>query len=113
MNEPVPPKKNQRAFSRRLARPSVKVTCHRGSSGLGPNLAKRLLDVSEFGVRLIVNVPLKVGEEMSITLMGVLQMRPVAVVGTVVWLSQTADGDYQVGVKLEKALSHENRQLLT
>src|SRR5256885_2178544 len=51
-------RKNRRANPRRAPKGSTRVTCRRGSLGLGPNLALSLLDVSETGARLLVKEPL-------------------------------------------------------
>jgi PilZ domain len=113
MNDLELAKKNRRAFLRRPAKLKVKVTCRKGSFDTGPNLAKSVLDISESGIRMVIKDPMKAGQDVSITLEGMMQMRPVKRTGKIIWCVQTTEGDYCIGVLLEKYLPYQDIRLLT
>ncbi len=58
--------KDKRRLIRRRVRNATDVSCRRGTMGLGPNLALRMLDISEEGVKLLVKQQLKLGEELEV-----------------------------------------------
>ncbi len=89
------------------------MACRKGTLELGPDLAHTLLDVSESGVRFLVKVELKKGEEVSLDLEGPLHARPLKRVAKVVWAVATADGKWCVGVALDKYLSRQDLEMLT
>ena len=103
MTEPKPTA-NRRRAPRRKPKKSSRVFCHSGRYGLGPNIAVALLDVSETGVRLILRVPLAVGDEVEIGLDGIGERRPSKAAAQVVWCMPLADGNYCVGARFEKPL---------
>src|SRR5262245_4201424 len=97
---PAQTRGNRRASRRLPPRGNVRVTCRRGTLDLGPNLAQRMLDVSETGVRLVLKAPLLERQEVYVTLeamTGGLVRRT----GRVVWSMPAADGAYLVGIRLE------------
>jgi hypothetical protein len=104
---------NRRNFLRRLASSKIKVICRKGNLDMGPNLAKAVLDISESGVRLVLKAPIEVGQYVSVSLEGVLHMRPIVCTGKVVWTAELAEGGYCVGVRLEKYLTYKDIRLLT
>jgi hypothetical protein len=113
MGEPQLSKSNRRAFLRRPTKSKVKVICRKGAMDMGPNLAKTVLDVSESGVRLLSNVPLEIGQEVTISLEGVSHMRPIVRTGKVSWAVRTAEGDCCVGISLDKYLAYQDIRHLT
>lgn len=113
MNPAESPKQEHRLRPRKPARSRAKVACRKGTLDLGPNLAHALLDVSESGVRFLVKVELKPGEEVLLGLEGPLHARPLQRVAKVVWVVATADGKWCVGVALDKYLNRQDLQLLT
>jgi len=95
---------NRRAASRSRTKPASKVTCITGKYGLGPNDALELLDVSETGVRLIVQSPLTAGQEVKIGLEALAARRPTTVSAQVVWCVPLADGTHCIGARFDRPL---------
>jgi hypothetical protein len=108
MDEPKPPAKNRRAFRRRPPRGKAKIACFKGTMDVGPNLSVSLLDISESGVRLIVKSALDKGQDVTMTLEGIGHSRPIKASGKVVWSLQTSDGNYCVGIQLDKYLPYQD-----
>jgi hypothetical protein len=109
---PVRPDRNRRRSPRRKGARSTKITCHQGLFGLGSNLARGLLDVSESGARLRVHSELKPGGEVQIGLLGPGHMRPVKLEARVVWCVAAAEGDFIAGVEFQRYLSYADLQRL-
>ena len=103
MNQTQTALKNRRRSARRSTRRTTKVFCH-GPMGLGPNLAMKVLDVSETGVRLILKQEFSIGQELEVSLEGTGNRRPIRRVADVVWSVPTQDGHYCVGVSFRKPL---------
>jgi hypothetical protein len=102
--KPFPtPVKNRRRSARRSTRRTTKVDCH-GPMGLGPNLALKILDVSETGVRLILKREFPIGSEVEVSLEGTSNRRAIRRVAEVIWSVPTQDGNYCVGVAFRKPL---------
>src|SRR5438128_2163012 len=60
----TPAKQPNRRHSRRQPpKGSVRAFCRKGTLGLGPNIAVRLLDLSEGGAQLVVSEELQPGQE--------------------------------------------------
>jgi hypothetical protein len=104
MTQPKP--SNRRAFLRRTAKRSSKASCRKGSLGLGPDVAIRVLDLSEGGLRLLVKAPLTVGQDVEIGLLAPGGIREVLRTAKVVWSVPTASGEHCVGVQFEKHLEY-------
>jgi Tfp pilus assembly protein PilZ len=77
------------------------------------NLAVALLDVSETGVRLVLREPLERGQDVEITLLGLGHLRPVKVLGSVVWCVATDNQQHCVGVQFNHRLKYADFQHLT
>ena len=75
-------------------------------TGLGPNLALTLLDVSETGARLVVKEPITRGQEIELGLLAPGCVREYALSGVIVWAVATASGAHCVGVQFQKRLSY-------
>jgi hypothetical protein len=109
MNEPAKRSlsvADRRASRRRPARCSVCIECRKGMLGLGRNLAKRFLDLSETGVRLLLSADLPPGEEAEILFEPRGAGKPIKRIARVVW-SVKADADgYCVGLHFDKPLSY-------
>jgi hypothetical protein len=95
---------NRRSALRRTPKGSAKVHCYAGKYGLGPNVAVGLLDVSEYGVRLIVKTAAKPGREIEIGLETVRGQRPTVVKAEVAWCVELADGNFCLGARFDKPL---------
>jgi hypothetical protein len=104
--------KNRRAAPRRLPRGGTKVTCLKGTLGLGKNLARALLDISETGMRLVLNSAVNATEDIEVTLLGPGQSRSVKAVGEVIWCVGAADGTFCVGVRFHKRLRYMDFQTI-
>jgi len=107
-----PPRRNQRASRRQPPKRSTKVVATRNALGLGPNIAFRVLDLSETGIRLLLKEELRIGREFEITLESAAS-RPVRTVAQVVWCVATADGQFCVGARFQKPISYASLQGLS
>ena len=96
--------RDRRVNRRRFPRGGIKITCLRGSLGLGKNLAVSLLDISETGIRMVVSSALDARQEVEVTLIGPRQCRPIKVRGDVVWCVPAADGTFCIGARFQKRL---------
>jgi hypothetical protein len=97
---------NRRTNPRRAPRGNVQVHCVRGTLGLGPNLALRVLDTSETGVRLMVGTALDSGQEIEVQIVGPARGRASKLLADVVWCVPAADGTFCVGARFRKRLSY-------
>jgi hypothetical protein len=95
--------------------PKGSTTAHatRNTLGLGPNIAARVLDLSEGGIRLLLREDLPRGQEFELTLESAAANHPVKVLGRVVWSVATADGQFCVGACFQKPLSYASLQALS
>src|SRR5438034_210689 len=107
-----PSAKNRRASRRRYPRTSVKLECRKGSLGLGPNVAVRLLDLSETGARLVLRTPLTRGQEVEVVLNGFFG-KGLKRQGVVIWAVALADGSCCVGVHFGRLVSYADLDRLT
>jgi hypothetical protein len=80
---------------------------------LGPNLALSLLDLSQSGVRLVLNAELPKGQEVSIALESPAVPRGLKRSGVVMWSVPAADGTFCVGVQFHKWLDYADLQRLS
>ena len=115
MSEPVPASsgRNRRLSKRRPPKGKARVTCRRGALDLGPDLALAVLDLSEWGARLLVRESLDPGREVLILLRGEANSRPVRRVSDVVWSLAAADGVYCIGVRFQKRVPYGDFSQLT
>ena len=101
-----PPMTNRRRTHRQPPKKSVKLRCQKGTWGLGPNVARTLLDVSTDGARLVIDVPLEDNRDVMLSMEGPWHRKPVAVAARVRWCMPLADGAYCVGVLFEKTIPY-------
>jgi hypothetical protein len=110
MSEPVKRRSSapdRRASRRRPPRDWVRIECRKGAHGLGRNIGKQFLDLSETGVRLLVSAELQVGDEAEIILTGVGSLnKPLKRVGKVIWAFKTDEDLYCVGLRFAKPLAY-------
>jgi hypothetical protein len=107
-------KANHRRFKRRSASLKIRVTCHKKAArDGGPKITAVALDLSEAGARLLVTVPLAVGEEVVLGLERILDQRKLTRVGTVVWSFQIRQDGYAVGLRLAEPLGGGELLLVT
>ena len=88
----------------------ARVECRRGTLGLGPNLVRQAIDISETGLRVLLEVSLARGEEVEVVVHGA-GVRPAKRFARVVW-SAVADGGWQVGLAFERPLPYHEVQNL-
>jgi hypothetical protein len=96
----------RRNSPRRLPRVSVRAYLRLGGLDLGPDLALRLLDLSEGGASLLAKEAVEVGKEVSVGVEGQTHPRPVLRIANVVWCRAAPEGAYAVGVAFQKNLSY-------
>lgn len=106
MSTPGIPGPNRRSSIRRPPRGKARVTCLKGSLGLGRNLAKSLLDISETGARLILTAALARGDEVEVTLSSPNLPRPIRLLGNVIRSIPDGEGHFAVGVRFQKSVNY-------
>jgi hypothetical protein len=116
MSEPTkrsPSALDRRAARRARPRGSVRVECRKGSLGLGRNIARQFLDVSETGIRLLLTAELARGEEAEIRLEGMTVAKTIKRMARVIWSFKTGEDSYCAGLRFDKALSYLDVQRLS
>jgi hypothetical protein len=98
--------RNRRARPRRAAKGSIRAACRLGRTGLGKNLALRLLDVSEAGACLALAQAVGPGREVEVGLLAPCCGREHRRAGQVVWCAAAADGSHLAGVRFDQPLSY-------
>lgn len=98
--------RNRRLSMRRLTKRKVRVACRKGTLDLGHNLADKVIDVSETGIRLVLRVALEVDQEVTVAMEGIGHRRPIMRLGKVVWCRPDGQDTYQVGIHFEKSLPY-------
>ncbi|MFO0968868.1 MAG: PilZ domain-containing protein [Gemmataceae bacterium] len=96
---------NRRGSRRRPGKGSIRVTCRKGTLGLGPNIAVRLVDISEGGVCLAVSLLLDKGQEVEVSLNPPGGGKEATRKGQVAW-AVTKDGEFLIGVRFDKMLNY-------
>ena len=104
--------KTPRGSPRRSASAQVKATCQT-PSGNGTCIPTAVLDLSEGGARLLVTVPLEVGDEVVLALEGPWYEMPIRRLGKIVWSIQVTSCRYAVGLRLHDRLEDEDVAQLT
>jgi hypothetical protein len=98
-------KPNNRACKRHSASSKIRVTCHKkGAADCGPKLSAMVLDLSQAGARLLVSVPLQVGDEIVLGLERPSDQRTLTRHGTVVWSFPIRKNGYAVGLRLTEPI---------
>jgi hypothetical protein len=104
MSDPQP-RPNRRTSSRKPPRGRVRLSCYRGATDLGVNLALALMEVSETGVRLALQAALDPGQEVTLLLEGQGHSRPVRIQGNVIWCTPRPEGGFLTGIRFQKYLA--------
>jgi hypothetical protein len=73
---------------------------------LGADLAISTLDVSETGANLVVKESFHPGEDLEISLEGVVHRRPITKTAVVVWCVPTDAGCFAIGVRFHGTLRY-------
>lgn len=103
---------NRRRSQRRRPRTSVKVECRKGSSGLGANLARTLLDISDSGLRLVVSQPLEPKSDVEVIIAGYGMRTSLKRLGVVRWQLKLENGQYCTGIEFHKHIDYRDWQNL-
>src|SRR5437763_1514847 len=93
---------NRRRTRRCAVKAVVRIECHKGSTGLGANLALSYIDLSEAGVGLIVTEKLEKGQEVEILISGAGVPKPIRRIGRVVWAAGGEEKPFAIGVAFDK-----------
>jgi len=104
---------NRRASRRAPLRTTVKVECRKGAHGLGPNLVRMPLDLSERGVRLVLKAGLAEGQEVEVLILGGGYTQPLKRLGRIVWSLPTENGNHVVGVRFDGSVPFADLQGMT
>jgi hypothetical protein len=103
---------NRRGTQRRKPRTSIKVECRKGSTGLGPNIAGPILDLSDSGIRLIVTQALALKAEVEIVISGYGMRDTIRRLGYVRWQVTLENGQFCMGVEFQKRLAYRDCAML-
>lgn len=106
------PRPNKRSSRRQPLKGSTRVRAYRNHLGLGPNIALKILDLSETGVRLVLSEPLALGKEFEINLASIVGSRVVKLLAQVVWIVEAADGSFCVGAHFSKPINYSDLHLM-
>jgi hypothetical protein len=79
------------------------VECRKGTLGLGANLTRRVLEVSQGGARLLLKAPLVVGNEAEVLISG-YGTRPIKRVAVVSWTRPAEKDEHLVGLAFHREL---------
>ena len=104
MDQVPTPSPNQRRSHRQPSRRSTKVRCYANRSP-SPNLAVAVLDLSETGIRLVLNTDLPKGQELTVHLDNIAY-RPIKLTAEVIWSLPTKDGNFCVGAHFQQAIRY-------
>ena len=104
--------KNRRRSQRRRPRSTVKVECRKGSSGLGANVARLVLDLSEIGVCMVVSQEFAPAAEVEIIIGGYGIKKPLRRLATVRWQMKLENGNFCTGIEFQKQLPYRDWQNL-
>ena len=85
-------------------RKDTTATCHRGTLGLGPDLALSVLDLSDIGGRIVLTAPLDRGQVVEVTLLAPGWSAAVKRLGVVVWSEETGIEGCEAGIIFSRSL---------
>jgi hypothetical protein len=84
----------------------VEISCRRGSTGIGPDIALVLRSLSEAGARLLVTAALAPNEEVEIEFRSSLLPRPSKVLAEVVRIKAVPGNVYCAAVRFQRRLTY-------
>ncbi len=85
-------------------RKDTMATCHRGTLGLGRDLAVSVLDLSDIGGRVVLHEPLDRGQVVEIGLLAPGWSAAVKRLGVIVWLEETGIAGCEAGILFSRSL---------
>lgn len=98
---------DRRASDRRQARHGSRAEVRRGVLGMSPDLALKLVDVSEGGVQVRLVTAMRAGEQVEVGLWPPGDVQSIRGPGVVCWCLPTPTGEFRVGVRLRRRLGRE------
>jgi hypothetical protein len=110
---PGPPARNKRLVQRRAARGGVRAEVRRGTTGLGPDLAVGVTDLSEDGVGVRLRAPVQPKEECEVILTRAGGGRPIKAQAEVRWCAPAGDGTHRAGLRFRHRLARKDLMDLT
>jgi len=103
---------DRRVTDRRKARPGARAEVRRGLLGMSPDLALKLVDVSEGGVQVRLVAAVRPGEQVEIALWSPGIPQSIRGPGVVCWCLPTPTGEFRAGMRLRRRLAREILDLL-
>jgi hypothetical protein len=103
---------DRRVNDRRKARAGSRVEVRRGALGMSPDLALKLVDVSEGGVQARLVASARAGEQVEVALWPPGKGHSVRGPAVVCWCLPTPTGEFRVGLRLRRRLPVEIVDLL-
>lgn len=103
---------DRRVADRRRARRGSRVEVRRGLMGLSPNVALKLVDVSEGGAQVRLKSPMRPGEQVEVALWPPGDVQSVRGPAVICWCLPTPTGEFRVGLRLRRRLVMEVVDLL-
>jgi PilZ domain-containing protein len=104
---------NRRGTSRRPPRGRIKVECHVGTTGLGRNIARQLLDLSRTGARLLVTQELAAEVEVELCVTSYGRPKPLRAPALVVRSQPAEEGLHVLSIHFERPLDFASWQQVT
>ena len=103
---------DRRVADRRPARVGSRVEVRRGLLGMSPDVALKLIDVSEGGAQVRVKCALRPGEQVEVALWPPSDVQSVRGPAVVCWCLPTPTGEFRAGLRLRRKLIAEVVDLL-
>ena len=103
---------DRRVSDRRRALAGARVEVRRGLLGMSPDVALKLVDVSEGGAQVRLKCPLRPGEQVEVALWPPADVQSVRGPAVICWCLPTPSGDFRAGMRLRRRLIKEVVDLL-
>lgn len=103
---------DRRVNDRRKARIGTRAEVRRGVLGMSPDLALKLVDVSEGGVQVRLVSPARAGEQVQIALWPPGNAQSIRGPGVICWCLPTPTGEFRAGLRLRRRLAKDVVDLL-
>jgi hypothetical protein len=95
---------DRRLGARYSPRKDTTATCHRGTLGLGRDLALSVLDLSDIGGCLVLGEPLDRGQVVEVALLAPGWAAAVKRLGVIVWSEASGTEGYEAGIIFSRSL---------
>jgi hypothetical protein len=87
-------------------RGTARVECRKGSLGLGRNLIRRVIDLSETGICVDLNITAEAGQECECLFIGLRAGKTVKRIAKVVWTQPVENGVTRAGLHFASPLAY-------